>query len=267
MNQTIRLDDGSEVPLHQLLDQALRLHQAGALDEAKPIYERILQALPGQFHALHFLGLVYHQQGGHQRAEKLILQALAAEPGDPDALCNLGAVYNAMQKSAEAVERFQAALAIEPALPAALNGLGSARFLQGRLGEAQVLEHQGGGEAGRVVAARWGARHRPRRRAHVLQHPAVGRGGREHVEQGLAVEAQPLAQGEALRDRHGGDSGDHVVAYLRRLAEAGVPTRLSVVPVADHEFMLLDESLPQARDEMQAVTTWLKAQLTAEAES
>lgn len=138
MNQTICLDDGSEVPLQQLLDQALQLHQAGALDEAKPIYERVLRAVPGQFHALHFLGLVHHQQGGHQRAEELILQALASAPGDADALCNLGAVYNAMQRSAEAAERFQAALAIEPALPAALNGLGSARFLQGRLGEAQA---------------------------------------------------------------------------------------------------------------------------------
>ncbi len=57
------------------------------------------------------------------------------------------------------------------------------------------------------------------------------------------------------------------LAMTKRLAEAGVPTRLSVVPVADHEFMLLDESMPQARDEMQAVNNWLKAQLTAEAGS
>ncbi|MCZ6686426.1 MAG: tetratricopeptide repeat protein [Gammaproteobacteria bacterium] len=142
MNQTIRLDDGSEVPLQQLLDQALRLHQAGALDEAKPIYERILQAHPGQFHALHFLGLIHHQQGRHLRAEELILQALASAPGDADALCNLGAVYNAMQKSAEAADRFQEALAIDPALSAALNGLGNARFRQGRLDEAQAQFEQ-----------------------------------------------------------------------------------------------------------------------------
>ncbi len=142
MNQTIRLDDGSEVPLQQLLDQALQLHQAGRLGEAQPIYEKVLQGVPDQFHALHFLGVVHHQQGDHQRAEELILQALAAAPGDADALCNLGAVYNAMQRFAEAAERFQAALAIKPALPAALNGLGSARFRQGRLGEARAQFEQ-----------------------------------------------------------------------------------------------------------------------------
>ncbi len=142
MNQTIRLDDGSEVPLQQLLDQALQLHQAGRLDDAKPIYETVLQAVPDQFHALHFLGVVHHQQGEHQHAEQLILQALASKPGDADALCNLGAVYNAMQKSAEAAKRFQAALTTEPALPAALNGLGSARFRQGRLEEAQAQFEQ-----------------------------------------------------------------------------------------------------------------------------
>ena len=136
MNQTIRLDDGSEVPLQQLLDEALRLHQAGALDEAKPIYERILQAHPGQFHALHFLGLIHHQQGRHLRAEELILQALASAPGDADALCNLGAVYNAMQNAAEAADRFQEALAIDAALSAALHGLGNARFGQRLRAEA-----------------------------------------------------------------------------------------------------------------------------------
>ena len=142
MNQTIRLDDGTEVPLRQLLDQALQLHQAGQLDEAKPIYETVLQSVPDQFNALHFLGVVHHQQGEHQRAEQLILRALEVESGNADALCNLGAVYNAMQESAEAAERFQAALAIEPALPAALNGLGSALFRQSRLDEAQVQFEQ-----------------------------------------------------------------------------------------------------------------------------
>ncbi|MCZ6560897.1 MAG: tetratricopeptide repeat protein, partial [Gammaproteobacteria bacterium] len=142
MNQTIRLDDGSEVPLQQLLEQALQLHQAAQLGEAQAIYEMVLRAIPDQFDASHFLGVVHHQHGEHQRAEQLILQALASQPASADALCNLGAVYNAMQRPAEAAERFQAALAIEPALPAALNGLGGARFQQARLAEAQAQFEQ-----------------------------------------------------------------------------------------------------------------------------
>ena len=57
------------------------------------------------------------------------------------------------------------------------------------------------------------------------------------------------------------------LAMTRRLAKVGVPTRLSVVPGADHEFLLLDQCMPQARDEMQAVAKWLKTQLVSEGES
>lgn len=54
------------------------------------------------------------------------------------------------------------------------------------------------------------------------------------------------------------------LAMTRRLAEVGVPTRLSVVAHADHEFLLLDRTMPQARDELAAVIGWLRAQLTRE---
>ena len=43
-----------------------------------------------------------------------------------------------------------------------------------------------------------------------------------------------------------------------RLVESGVPTRLSVVPGADHEFLLLEESWPAARGELEAIFHWLE---------
>lgn len=48
------------------------------------------------------------------------------------------------------------------------------------------------------------------------------------------------------------------LAMTARLAEARVPTRLSVVPGCDHEFLLLDETWPAARDELDAILRWLK---------
>jgi acetyl esterase len=54
------------------------------------------------------------------------------------------------------------------------------------------------------------------------------------------------------------------LAMTGRLAESGVPTRLSVVPGADHEFLLLDRTMPQARDELTAAIGWLRAQFGME---
>ena len=54
------------------------------------------------------------------------------------------------------------------------------------------------------------------------------------------------------------------LAMTKHLAEAGVPIRLSVVPGADHEFLLLDRTMPQAREELAAVIAWLRDRLANE---
>ena len=48
------------------------------------------------------------------------------------------------------------------------------------------------------------------------------------------------------------------LAMTARLVEAGIPTRLSVVPGCDHEFLLLEETWPEARRELEAIFLWLK---------
>lgn len=47
------------------------------------------------------------------------------------------------------------------------------------------------------------------------------------------------------------------LAMARALIGSGVETRLSVVPGADHEFLLLDESIRAARDELDDIYRWL----------
>lgn len=49
------------------------------------------------------------------------------------------------------------------------------------------------------------------------------------------------------------------LAMAKALIGAGVETRLSVVPGADHEFLLLDESVPAAREELNDIFRWLDA--------
>ena len=45
--------------------------------------------------------------------------------------------------------------------------------------------------------------------------------------------------------------------FAESLIAADVPTRLSVVPDTDHEFLLLDETLPAARAELDDIGRWL----------
>ena len=51
------------------------------------------------------------------------------------------------------------------------------------------------------------------------------------------------------------------LAMTARLAESGVPTRLSVVPGGDHEFLLLEQSVTEARDELETIFRWLAIEL------
>ena len=51
---------------------AIDHHQAGRLDEAAIIYQRILDADPEQAHAAHLLGIFAGQQGRHGEAVALI---------------------------------------------------------------------------------------------------------------------------------------------------------------------------------------------------
>ena len=47
----------------QAYDQALRLHQQGLLNEAEPLYARVVQARPDHVDALHMLGMIKLSKG------------------------------------------------------------------------------------------------------------------------------------------------------------------------------------------------------------
>jgi Flp pilus assembly protein TadD len=66
--------------------RALMLHQAGQVDEAVAIYERILREHPQQFQSLHFLAVAHIQGGRHAEALPLLERALALRPGMPELL-------------------------------------------------------------------------------------------------------------------------------------------------------------------------------------
>ena len=153
------------------LKEALRLHRAGRLDKARPLYEQVLRELPDEPHALHGLGVLCNDSGEPGRAVELLRAAIAVRPdsavyhnnlgnalralGDGDAAerayrdatsrdpdyaiahYNLGALRLDLGHEHLAREALERALALNPALAAAAIALSGLHARAGRADEAE----------------------------------------------------------------------------------------------------------------------------------
>jgi protein O-GlcNAc transferase len=112
--------------LAAMLHGALRKHQAGALDEARELYCRVLEADPGQTDALHLLGLLANQVGQQALARQFIENALARAPHNAEYHNSLGVVLLEMKQPAQALASFRRALELAPRHVLALMNMGNA---------------------------------------------------------------------------------------------------------------------------------------------
>lgn len=116
---------GGGANLLQVLQQALVAHQAGNAADAERLYKRILRVAPGQFDALHLLGVLKAERGLHEEADRLIKRALQTNPRSPEALNNHANVLWSMKRLEEALTSCEGALAIRPDFPEAWNNRGN----------------------------------------------------------------------------------------------------------------------------------------------
>jgi len=161
----------SYTPTQVLLESALRLHQAGRLDDALPLYRRsleldpasdiahnllgtllcgqgrledgeacfskALEANPSNVEALNNLGNVRKEKGDILGAEALYQKALELRPHFAAASHNLGLLYLECRRLEDAMHFFQRSLSSEPDYAEAHNNLGTALRMRGRLAEAE----------------------------------------------------------------------------------------------------------------------------------
>lgn len=96
------------------LHEALALHQRGDLQQARKIYEEILQRQPGHFDALHLLGVVAAQTKQSNEALRLLGLALGVNPNHSLAQYNHGLALKELGQLPAALTSFDRSIALKP---------------------------------------------------------------------------------------------------------------------------------------------------------
>jgi tetratricopeptide (TPR) repeat protein len=117
------------IQVQPLFEQAVTLHRRGQFDQAKALYEQILQLEPRHFDATHLLGLMACQQKDHAAGLPLIHQAIAINPQNAGPYSNLGVIYKELKQFDEALKFQSKAIELDP-------GFSKAYFNRGNLHKA-----------------------------------------------------------------------------------------------------------------------------------
>lgn len=108
----------------QMMAQAVELQQQGNFNAAEDIYRHILNQMPNQTDALHFLGLLKHQTGKGVEGIKLMKKSLEVGLLNSGYLYNLGNALMQQGQLEEATDCFRKVLQLSPSYAAAWSNLG-----------------------------------------------------------------------------------------------------------------------------------------------
>jgi tetratricopeptide (TPR) repeat protein len=110
--------------LLQLLRRALRARETGALAKAERLYNAALQFDPGNFDALHGLGLVHYQRGQLDTAVVLFQTALKHDGARSEGFSSLGLMFHLLRRFDDALTSYDAGLSLAPGDTQLLNRRG-----------------------------------------------------------------------------------------------------------------------------------------------
>ncbi len=107
-------EKGTTLSLDEAFALAFERYRAGRLDEARALFEGILELRPDHADALHCLGALAFQQGRFEDSVHLIIESLTLDPSNAEAEANLGSALSRTGRQAEALKAYQRALAMDP---------------------------------------------------------------------------------------------------------------------------------------------------------
>lgn len=106
-------DTGNQQKCSNSLAHAIALHQQGELQEAKKIYETILNE-SGSCDAFHLLGVIYLQEKNYQKASAFIGKALGINPNNSNYHYNFGLAQQELNLLESAINSYNQAIALRP---------------------------------------------------------------------------------------------------------------------------------------------------------
>jgi predicted O-linked N-acetylglucosamine transferase (SPINDLY family) len=121
------------------LQEALALHKAGRLPEARAAYETILAVDPDNFTCLHYTGVIAFQEGRYADAVRDLDRAAEVNETVAEVFNLRGGALSWLQRYEEALASFDRALVLDPTHSEALNNRGGALAMLGRHTEAVVV--------------------------------------------------------------------------------------------------------------------------------
>jgi len=124
--------------LDPILQEGLRLHQAGQLAEAEARYRQLLAREPRHRDALHYLGLLAYQAQQYEAAARLIGDSIAVNDDDPTARSNYGNALTMLGRLDDAEAAFRSAVALDPRFADAWFNLANVLREQQRFADADA---------------------------------------------------------------------------------------------------------------------------------
>src|SRR5438105_9393187 len=98
--------------------------RADRLQQAKMLYEQILNLNPLQAEAMLWLGVIFHKSKNSDRGIALIQQAISLNPENAIFHSTLGNVFKDLNQNEAAIEKYQKAISIDKNYAEARNNLG-----------------------------------------------------------------------------------------------------------------------------------------------
>lgn len=120
------------------IEKGEKLFANGQIDQAKDIFELILQNQPENHKALNNIGVIHHTTGNLQEAEGYFLKAIEAKEDYPDALVNLANLYQGTKRWEEAAVQLEKHIAINGQDPNLFNQLGMVYLEMGNTEKARI---------------------------------------------------------------------------------------------------------------------------------
>ena len=124
------------------LQEAITLHDAGLLPEAKKLYRKVLRKQPTQAEALYRLGLIALQENKSEEAADLIANAIRIKPHQSDYHCNLAVALMGLGQTDQALENWETAITLNPSNPDSFSNMAGAYIQSKRYEEAEKYAGQ-----------------------------------------------------------------------------------------------------------------------------